>query len=261
MATFPSDSIRTKDWSDEILTDSDLETQLDLLHSYFQACLNATTGHAHTGATNQGPKISPANLLIASQATGDVLYASSATAWARLPKGTASQTLRMKADATIPEWVTAADDQTVAGSVVQVVNVQTGAVATGTTALVFDDSIPQITEGDEYMTLAITPKSATNKLKIDITVHLDCGADGNLGAALFQDATAGALAAMHSRPNSSDALCISFSHYMAAGTTSATTFKVRCGSNSGTTTFNGIGAGRIFGGVMASSITITEIKV
>lgn len=93
MAVFPSDSIRTKDWGSEVLTDSDLETQFDLLHSYFQACLNATTGHAHTGASNQGPKISPANLLIASQATGDLLYASSATAWARLAKGTTSQVL------------------------------------------------------------------------------------------------------------------------------------------------------------------------
>lgn len=104
MAVFPSDSIRTKNWGDETLTDSDLETQFDLLHSYFQACLNATSGHAHTGASNQGPKISPANLLIASQATGDLLYASSATAWARLAKGTALYYLRMNSGGTLPEW-------------------------------------------------------------------------------------------------------------------------------------------------------------
>lgn len=105
MAVFPSDSIRTKNWGDETLTDADLESQLDLLHAYFQACLNATTGHAHTGSSNQGPKLSPANMTIASQATGDTLYASSATAWARLAKGTASQVLQMKSDASIPEWV------------------------------------------------------------------------------------------------------------------------------------------------------------
>jgi hypothetical protein len=52
-----------------------------------------------------------------------------------------------------------------------------------------------------------------------------------------------------------------FTHYMAAGTTSATTFKVRIGAvTSGTITFNGIGSARKLGGVLASSITITEIK-
>jgi len=105
MAVFPSDSIRTKNWGTEVLTDADLESQLDLLHTYLQAALNSSTGHAHTGAANQGPKLSPANMVIASQAQGDTLYASSATAWARLAKGTASQVLQMKSDATIPEWV------------------------------------------------------------------------------------------------------------------------------------------------------------
>jgi hypothetical protein len=48
-------------------------------------------------------------------------------------------------------------------------------------------------------------------------------------------------------------------HYMTAGTTSATTFKVRGGVNAGTLTFNGEVGARLFGGVCASSITVTEI--
>lgn len=107
MATFPTDSVRTKNWGTEVLTDSDLEGQFDLLHTYIQALLNATTGHAHTGAANQGPKLSPANMVIASQAAGDTLYASSATAWARLAKGTAAQVLSMNAGATAPQWESA----------------------------------------------------------------------------------------------------------------------------------------------------------
>jgi hypothetical protein len=39
----------------------------------------------------------------------------------------------------------------------QVVNTTTGAVATGTTVMPFDDTIPQSGEGDQYMSLAITP--------------------------------------------------------------------------------------------------------
>lgn len=55
--SWPSASARTKNWGTEILTDSDLEGQLDILHSYFNDSLNASTGHAHTGGTADGPKI------------------------------------------------------------------------------------------------------------------------------------------------------------------------------------------------------------
>ncbi len=51
------------------------------------------------------------------------------------------------------------------GSVVQAVNTQTGAVGTTTTIMPFDDTIPQITEGSEFMTRAITPTSASNILR------------------------------------------------------------------------------------------------
>ena len=153
------------------------------------------------------------------------------------------------------------------GSVVQVVNTISGAVATGTTLMPYDDTIPQNTEGDQYMTLAITPTSATNKLKIDVVFN--CGNSsgaGMMSVALFQDTTAGALAAVGDQylTGAKEAV-ICFTHYMTSGTTSATTFKVRAGSDqAGTTTFNGNGqaAGtRTFGGVGASSITITEVKV
>lgn len=156
-----------------------------------------------------------------------------------------------------------------AGSVIKTVNVQTGAVATGSTDIPSDDSIPQNTEGVEFMTLAITPSHASNKLKITITANLAAASAGRaIIGALFQDSTASALASAWVTQGQSGGAggfgqCMTFSHYMAAGTTSATTFKFRAGADSGTTqiTFNGEAAGRKFGGVMASSITIEEIKV
>jgi hypothetical protein len=45
-----------------------------------------------------------ASLYIASQAAGDQLVASSASAWKRVAKGTANYYWRMKADASEPEW-------------------------------------------------------------------------------------------------------------------------------------------------------------
>ncbi len=150
-----------------------------------------------------------------------------------------------------------------AGAIVQVVNVTDSAVATGTTAVPDDDTIPQKTEGDEYMTLAITPTSASNKLFIQVVVNGDCDGQKVITAALFQDTTAGALSAAQGVRDgaSNDQHQTMFNHYMAAGTTSATTFKVRAGASSNTFTFNGHSAGRLLGGVMSSSITITEIQV
>ena len=152
-----------------------------------------------------------------------------------------------------------------AGTIIQIVNTQTGAVATGTTQMPQDDTIPQNTEGDEYMTLAVTPTNTSNKLKIDVVWHgASSASSGIMVAGLFQDSTANALAAGSggSHDAANDMQHIYFSHFMAAGTTSATTFKVRVGFNaSGTTTFNGAAGSRRLGGVFASSITITEIAV
>lgn len=152
----------------------------------------------------------------------------------------------------------------IAGEIVQVVNYQTGAVATGATPMVLDDTIPQKTEGNEFMTLAITPKNANNILVI-IATSFGCfsATPASMGIALFKDAVADALAAMARRAFGADSPeDIILKHYMVAGTTSEITFKVRIGGDSaGTFTFNGQSAGRWFGGVMASGITIWEIAV
>ena len=146
------------------------------------------------------------------------------------------------------------------GVILQVVNTQDGAVATGTTAIPYDDSIPQITEGDQYMTRAITPTSASNYLKIDV-VWQGSTSQIDLCVALFQDATANALACAWAGSNDTgQGTTIVFTYYMLAGTTSSTTFSVRAGNGTGaTTTFNGAST-RKYGGVLSSSITISEIK-
>ena len=144
--------------------------------------------------------------------------------------------------------------------VAQIVTTSTGAVQTGTTTIPNDDTIPQNTEGNEFITLAITPKSATSTLVIDIKISLSNSVIGLLTAALFQDSTANALCV--SARNSTTALTvhdICFQFVMTSGTTSSTTFKLRGGgANAGTTTLNGSDGGRRFGGVLISSMTITE---
>jgi hypothetical protein len=148
--------------------------------------------------------------------------------------------------------------------IIQTVNTQTGAVATGTTVLPQDDTIPQITEGIEVMTLSITPKSTSNILYIDVCIALMSNSFAGAHtyvAALFQDSTANALASatMATAASGIEKAGPNFRHKMTAGTTSSTTFSVRIGSSSaGTTTFNGESSSRKLGGSLASSITITE---
>ena len=81
-----------------------------------------------------------------------------------------------------------------AGAVLQVATFQFGSVATGTGTIPLDDTIPQITEGTEFMTLAITPTSATSKLVIIVYLQLDKNNSNTLTVALFQDSTANAIA-------------------------------------------------------------------
>ena len=140
----------------------------------------------------------------------------------------------------------------------QSVTYQTGAVATGSTAIPGDNTIPQNTEGDQYLSLAITPTSATSLLEITVLAVVSNSASVNQTLALFQDSTANALAATFGFITATAVLPMPLTHYMTAGTTSATTFKVRSGGTAGQTTFNGLGAAGYLGGVMASRITIKE---
>lgn len=149
----------------------------------------------------------------------------------------------------------------VAAAPLQVVNVTTGAVATGTTQIPLDDTIPQNTEGDEYMTLAITPKFTTSKLKFEIVLNFSLNGVGFMVLALFKDSVADALAAgCQTVRGSGDPMSMVLTHFMTSGTVSAITFKVRAGPSSAlTTTVNGFAAARKLGGVQVTSMTITEL--
>ncbi len=149
----------------------------------------------------------------------------------------------------------------ITGVVVQVVNMLDGEVATGNTAMNYSDIDPHITEGDEYMTLAVTPQFATSKLKIDVVINLRGTIAGvHTVAALFQDTTPNALCATTADVSGATyAIPLRMTHWITSGYTNATTFKVRAGGTySETLTMNGISGNRKLGGVMYSSMTITE---
>ena len=150
------------------------------------------------------------------------------------------------------------------GSVIQTVNALSTSMISGTTTVPIDDTIPQITEGFEVMTLNITPTSATNKLWINIVTHISASVNAIPTSSLFVGTTANALATCytHAYGAADHPLNHKLIHYMTSGSTSELTFRVRVGmNNSGTTTFNGRSGSRKMGGAITSTITIMEIQV
>jgi hypothetical protein len=148
------------------------------------------------------------------------------------------------------------------GQTVQVQRSATGAVATGTTVIPVDDSIPQNTEGEQYLSQAITPSSAANALDISALVFMaNNQANAHLQVALFQDSTANGLAANELfQPSSSSPMSVPLRHLMLSGTSSSTTLSVRAGGDAaGTTTFNGAAAGRRYGGAANSFLDVREV--
>lgn len=179
--------------------------------------------------------------------------------------GDATKLLRIEVDGlttgTTRVWT--APDTDIGCFTVQRVSSLSGAAATGTTAVPVDDTIPQNTEGDQYMSLAITPKATANILVIFGNINMAFSATANAGAvALFQDTTANALAVSHcASAQTHDPMCVPYLWVMAAGTVSSTTFKIRAGGATGaTTTFNGALSARRYGGALASSMNILEFS-
>ena len=153
------------------------------------------------------------------------------------------------------------------GAVVKVASTMSTATALGSVAIPYDDTIPQISEGTEFMTLSYTPTSAANNLLVQVVLNgapeTGPAEDGAFTVALFRDAVVNALAAtsIDSYDSEQAAHAIPLTYVMSAGGTTPITFRVRAGTGSvNNYRFNGIGGTRKLGGVLVSSITVTEFK-
>ena len=142
----------------------------------------------------------------------------------------------------------------------QTVFVEPGTWTTATALM--SASLPVITEGTEFMNCAITPRSATSRLIIEVTYMGGNSIVAGYTIALFRDAVTNALAAIGGYTSATNGATFntSFRHVMTAGTTSPITFRVRAGlTSAGTISFNGSPGGQYFGGVAASSVVIQEV--
>lgn len=249
-------------------------SKLTLTNSVVNADIYSAAAIADTklATLTTAGKVNFSALVVGSQATGDIAYASSSSVWTRLAAGTTSQVLIGGASA--PSWGALPAAAQPSGSVVQTIKTTYATYASlGTTAIVLDDSAVTWAEGNEVTGLAttITPSSNSNYLIIDAIAHISKSSNNGaaIGIALFQD------------PSGTDASLAFESYYVlnvldttttalrlrfikTSPGTSSTTFKFRIGSDSSNTlVINGKAAataGRIFGGTLISSVVIREIK-
>jgi hypothetical protein len=124
------------------------------------------------------------------------------------------------------------------------------------------DSKPQRTDGMQLLAASITPKRATNKLRIRAAIPFS--SNNQLGAwfALFQDTAPSAVhAAVVYAPGKNFGTVAALDVDIPAGTTSATSIALRCGNLPGsnqTLAINGNPTNRWLGGASRVTLSITE---
>lgn len=177
---------------------------------------------------------------------------------------TASVIGRKTAATGVPEVLTGADlrDSVIpTGFVVDRAYAEYTANAALSTLIPSDDTIPQVTEGTQILSVTITPKSTTNRLRIFWRGTAAASDVGNICAAAFVNGAANAVAA-----ESNTAGSIAFRYHMTLaheyvpGVLTAQTITIRVGAASGTVRLNGSDTARLLGGAMRSTLIVEELK-
>lgn len=145
------------------------------------------------------------------------------------------------------------------GNVLQSI-VKTVGTMSGSTALPFDATVPQNTEGDEAAQITITPQSGSSLIHIHFECSLQNGITPHAGLAFFRSTNASAMVA-RSTYNVGAPVSIHMDYWVTeieAGV--PVTFSVRFGAASGTTYLNANGATNTYGAANKSFFVVEEIR-
>lgn len=144
------------------------------------------------------------------------------------------------------------------------VTVESREVATGTTTIPVHKSAPQITEGDEYMSVTIDAAPIKRVLRIDVAVYGSNAGNSGMIVALFRNAESDAIAAVATNQRAtmpSQLTQILLTHRVDVEPLEEVMFKVRAGCiSAGTFIFNGTKQGGkiVRSDGEPSSMTVTE---
>lgn len=130
-----------------------------------------------------------------------------------------------------------------------------------TTIIPGDDTIPQNTEGTQIISVSITPKSATNRIRLRFQGEFALLSTGSAGFALFSSASANAIkSTLAAAIGATLPTPVVTEYEYVPGTTSALTFTVRVGPIAANTMrMNGNTSARFFGGTMGATLVVEEI--
>jgi hypothetical protein len=230
--------------------------------------VSLTTGVTGTlplanGGTGEVSAQAAINALMAASGAlsqGDVFYYNG-TNVVRLAAGTSGHFLKTNGAGANPAWAAAGGGGNT-GSILNRAVATTGTSGSTTDQIPQDNTIPQNSEGTELITVTITPTSATSKLRIRFTnAFFSASGVSSVGVALFQDSTANALTASSvTLPGANYKNPLPLEYEMTAGTTSATTFKIRYGPDTGNTAYFLQTSGGVFSTAVQAQLEVIEYK-
>lgn len=131
-----------------------------------------------------------------------------------------------------------------------------------TTQIPGDNTVPQNTEGTQVLSVSLTPKSTTNRVRVRFQGEFSTNASpGSAAAALFTSASASAIAStLVTSPTADYAQPIVLEWEYVPATTSPLTFSIRVGPISAITMkMNGTATSQFFNGTVAATLVVEEI--
>lgn len=147
-------------------------------------------------------------------------------------------------------------------------NVQTATINTApalTTVIPLDNTIPQISEGTQILSVSITPRATTSMVRLTLTLQGTINAVDNLVAALFANGAANAIKAGYVTITLANGLhTLVLRHIHSPASTSQQIYTARVGPSGGgnTATINGnVSAGVFFGGTFITMLEAEEVRL
>ncbi len=142
------------------------------------------------------------------------------------------------------------------------VQTQDGAVNTGSTLVPNDDTKPQVSEGNGFLSQAITQTSNANLLFTEALTMISANnAQNVMVSSIFHNTDVDSIATVFTAPVASASIqMMKVAATCLAGSTSPVTMSCRSGGDQAATfTFNGLASARKFGGSAGSFIRVTEL--
>ena len=142
---------------------------------------------------------------------------------------------------------------------IQRIAASTATMSTTTTQTPISDTAPTTSNTASLLSVSITPKASGNLLRVRAVVQGSLSVTGGVVGALFQSGGANAIAANIVSCAAGYSVQVVVTAEVTASGTTAVSYSVGTGSNNtGTLTINGIGGGRLFGGVMITHVEVEE---